>query len=177
MKVCISGAFCTGKTTVFKELLEQEYFDGSVPDLPRSFQQQFPNVDWSHLATRHFNFLYQCLRESQSEAKSTNIIYDGGIHECIGHTRVLSKLEFGLELHEYHKRQYDLVLLCTDELERCGQSELSLQVLERPLTKHHDAVRNLLVAPSLRDSRYKCCRRLSFRLRYDRGDRSGPKVL
>lgn len=113
MKVCVGGPFAAGKTTLFRALKGSTIFDAHIDDQPRYFQEVFPKVDWRHLATRHFNYLNQCLKEAELEGAGTqNILCDGGIFECLGHTAALTNFDHESSLDQYHAKQYDLVLLC-----------------------------------------------------------------
>ena len=120
MKVLITGAFCSGKTTISNDLSERLHVQ-LIADYCREILEVFPHVDWTIPELRHHLLVRQLVVEKQQCRADAITVIDGGIVSNLAHDRVL--LKSIPDRRELIKRMnhdpYDLVF-------QCDHNEISL---------------------------------------------------
>ncbi len=116
LKISISGAFCTGKTTLSTMLTNELPNSILVNDYGRRLKTLFPMVNWKSQIVRDHMLFSKLAKEKEIELDNDYhekiICYDTGILDSIGHS-FLFKVDHRLDLvQELKHHRYDLVILC-----------------------------------------------------------------
>src|SRR5215217_5906085 len=101
LKISISGAFCTGKTTLGTMLANELPDTILVSDYGRRLKTLFPMVNWQSQIVRDHMLFSKLAKEKELEIDDAYhekiICYDTGILDSIGHS-LLFKVEHRLDL-------------------------------------------------------------------------------
>ena len=111
MKICLSGSFSTGKTSLFGELASRLVSATLVHEHSWDVKQLFPLIAWDDQLTRDYMLMSQLFLEKKAEQSGRTIICDTGVIEALAHSKV-----FGLRMRRELVRRirhkpYDHVFL------------------------------------------------------------------
>ncbi len=87
-KYCISGTYCSGKTTLCDILARNSLNTSYIREVARDLTNAIPNIDWSHPFVRGYLTVEQILRENACEGKRSHVFLDAGVESNIAHTRL-----------------------------------------------------------------------------------------
>lgn len=144
MKILITGSYCSGKTTISRQLFSKLESATLIKEVPREILSLFGKVDWSIPELRDYLFLKQIIEEKkQSILNRKYIVVDAGVVSILAHDNILLSIEKNrTHLLEYFNHdKYDLIFYCDhteisieDDGERYTsenlRNKIALQIIE-----------------------------------------------
>lgn len=115
MKILITGTYCSGKSTLSKQLCSKLQNAKLVEEVPREVLHLFGKVDWTIPELRHYIFLKQLIEEKKAALLKKNyIVVDAGIISILAHDDILMEVKpkRGKLLEYFNHEQYDIVFYC-----------------------------------------------------------------
>ncbi len=110
-KIALSGAFSSGKTTLFGVLSNRFPELTPYPEIASATKAIWPELDWRRDDVRGYLRWAQILSERTQEAAGGVGLFDGSFVDAVAHERI-----FGTRLTalspDVEPRPYDLTLLC-----------------------------------------------------------------
>ena len=115
MKILVTGSYCSGKSTICKQLFSTLHNATLVKEVPREVLHLFGKVDWSIPELRDYIFLKQLIEEEKRNTLNREyIIVDAGIVSILAHDNILlaNKKDRNQLLKYFNHIKYDLVFYC-----------------------------------------------------------------
>lgn len=110
-KIALSGAFSSGKTTLYNALRERFPQLQPHPELATAAKSVAPSLDWRRPDVRGYLRWAQILAERGRELDGGVGLFDGSVADLIAHERVFASALAPLTRDELPK-PYELTLLC-----------------------------------------------------------------
>jgi nicotinamide riboside kinase len=109
-KIALSGAFSSGKTTLFKILIERFPQLRPYPEIASATKTLCPTLDWRRDDVRGYLRWAQIVAERQQEYAEGVGLFDGSFADLIAHERAFGSCLPAI-LPELTPKRYDLTLL------------------------------------------------------------------
>jgi nicotinamide riboside kinase len=136
MKILVTGSFCSGKSTLAKDLKRRLPDAILIPELPRELLDVFGKINWGISELRDYLIVRQLFVEKKIAKKDKITIVDSGVISNIAHDLVLSEntRDRNPILKALRHDKYDLVFVCHHEEIKMiddGQRFTSLRLREK----------------------------------------------
>lgn len=113
MKICISGAFSSGKTSMVQSIASIVPGSRIVKEYARSIKEAHPQIDWRDPVIRNHVLFAQIVLEAEAESENPDIVLcDSGVIDCMAHSVALGLPPHTYIAERYHTSRYDLVFCC-----------------------------------------------------------------
>lgn len=113
-KISISGAFCSGKTTLLRGLRDRIPGAIVVDEIATISRELIPELDWRNTDVRGYLFWAQACAEREAEIRGGLTLFDGSLIDVLAYSGVFGVAE-PASWRGINLLPYDLTFLCSTE--------------------------------------------------------------